>query len=249
MADTDVYHPSQGPLNQGDILAAPVVRVVAADCFVPDKWDRIDQNERILVPPNNDTDAIYVTSGWTLVMVTSHDCHHDKEWNAKRGRLIREGHSVAEAEGIAESDLTLDRTFRASPLIPLDDIAPNRRQSFKSGHAIGYFPLPEPPDGSFPTCVVDLAYRCTIDRLAYAGRRWCLSKPARDRLRHAIARFDSFWSVQVASTIEEAIGRTITNVSVDSTQPLAVDLSLDDGSVLQLVQAPVEPEPSGRSGL
>ena len=249
MEEPDVYRASHGPLNQGDILAAPVVRIAAADFFVPDKWDRIDRNERILVPPDDDTEAVYVLSGWALVMVTSHDCHHDKEWNAKRGRLIQHGHSIAEAEAIAEADQTLDRTFQASPLVSLDDIAPNRRGSFKSGRAIGYFPLPEPPDGSFPACGVDLAYRCTIDRLAYAGRRWCLSKPARDRLRHAIARFDSFRSVQVASTIEEAIGRTITDVSVDSTQPLAVDLKLDDGSVLQLVQAPVEPEPSGRSGL
>ena len=247
MEDTDVYRPPEGPLNQGDILVAPVVRITAADFFVPDKWDRVDQNEGILVQSTNDRNPVHVASGWTLVMVTSHDCHHDKEWNAERGRLIRHGHDIAEAEAMAEADQTLDRTFQASPLVPLSDINPNQRGNYEAGRSVGYFPLPEPPDLSFPASVVDLTYRCTIDRLAITARPWCLSRAARDRLRHAIARFDSFRSVRLGDAIETAIGKSITDVSIDNTRPLAVDLNLDDGSVLRLVQPPVEPEPSGRS--
>ena len=247
MEDTDVYRPPEGPLNQGDILVAPVARITAADFFVPDKWDRVDQNEGILVQSTNDRNPVHVASGWTLVMVTSHDCHHDKEWNAERGRLIRRGHDIAEAEAMAEADQTLDRTFQASPLVPLSDIEPDRRGNYETGRVVGYFPLPEPPDRSFPPSVVDLTYRCTIDRMAITARRWCLSRQARDRLRYAIALFDSFRSVQLAETIEEAIGKSISKVSIDSTMPLAVDLILDDGSVLHLAQPPIEPAQSGRS--
>ena len=250
MTGTGIYRPSEGPLNQGDILVAPVARAAAADFLVPDRWDRIDQNEHIVGHPHTSADAdenICVLSGRTLVMVTSHDCHHDKEWNVERARLIRSGHSVSEAEELAESDPTLDRTFQASPLVPLSDIEPDRRGNYEAGRVVGFFPLPEPPDRSFPPSVVDLTYRCTIDRLAITARRWCITPQARDRLRHAIARFDSFRSFQLAETIEEAIGKSIADVSVDSTRPLAVNLILNDGSVLQLVQPPIEPEPSGRS--
>ena len=250
MAGNGVYRSSHGPLQQGDILVAPVARVAAADFWVPDKWDRIDQSEHTVNYPDtaSETDeSVFVLSGRTLVMVTSHDCHHDKEWNTERERLIRSGHSASEAGEIAESDPTLDRTLQASPLVPLSDIEPSRRGNYEAGRVVGYFPLPEPSDGSFPPSVVDLTYRCTIDRLAITARRWCLAPQARDRLRYAIARFDSFRSVSLTESLEEAIGKSIADVSIDSTRPLAVDLTLDDGSVLHLVQPPIEPEPAGRS--
>ena len=250
MGSTGIYRPSEGPLNQGDILIAPVARIAAADFWVPDRWDRIDQNEHVVSRPETAAatgETLFVLSGLTLVMVTSHDCHHDKEWNVERARLIRSGHSAAQAEELAESDPTLDRTFQASPLVPLSDIEPDRRGNYEAGRVVGYFPLPEPPDQSFPPSVVDLTYRCTIDRRAITTRRWCLVPQARDQLRFAIARFDSFRSFQLAETLEEAIGKSIADVSIDSTRPLAVNLILDDGSVLHLVQPPIEPEPSGRS--
>ena len=250
MSGTGIYRPSEGPLDQGDILVAPVARVAAADFWGPDRWDRVDQSEHTVNYPGTAAetdDNVFVLSGRALVMVTSHDCHHDKEWNTQRARLIRSGHSASEAEEIAESDPTLDRTFQASPLVPLSDIEPTRRGNYGAGRVVGYFPLPEPPDRSFPPSVVDLTYRCTIDRLAITARRWCLDQQARNRLRCAIARFDSFRSVQLAETLEEAIGKSVADVSIDSTRPLAVNLILDDGSVLHLVQPPIEPEPSGRS--
>jgi hypothetical protein len=41
----------------------------------------------------------------------------------------------------------------------------------------------------------------------------------------------------------------ITDVTVDNTNQLLVDLTLDDGTVLHLVQPPVEPHPSGRASI
>jgi len=249
MDDETLYRSAEGPLNQGDVLIAPVARIAASGFFVPDKWDRLDQTEHTVDRSALGEEDINLLSGRALVMVTSHDCHHDKEWNMERNRLLRSGLSPEEAEAIAESDPNLDRTFQASPLVPLEDFDPRSRGNYRSGRVTGFFPLPVPPDGSFPESVVDLTYRCTIDRKAITDRRWCLSSAARDRLRYAIARFDSFRTVELAETIEAAIGKTITDVRVDGTSALAIELVLDDGSALNLVQRPTEPNLSGRSRL
>ncbi len=244
-----MFLPSTGPLNQGDILIAPVARVCASDFYVPDRWDRLDQDEHLVDRSRLDGEDVHVVSGQAVVMVTSHDCHHDKEWNAVRGRLLRAGHPIEEAEAIAEADPLLDRHFQASPLVPLEDMPSGERGNYRAGRVTGYFPVPVSPDGAFPESVVDLTYRCTIDNQAISNRRWCLTPDARDQLRYAIARFDSFRSVELSETIEAAVGRTITAIAVDSSNRLVVDLTLDDGSILHLVQPPADPDPSGRTSV
>ncbi len=246
MVGDSVFVPAYGPLNQGDILIAPVARVAASDLFVPDKWDRLDQTEHEVDRSTLGEDSVHVLSGRALVMVTSHDCHHDKEWNAERRRLIKRGMDPQEAEAIAEEDPTLDRTFQASPLVPLDDLDPGNRSNYRAGRVVGFFPLPASPDESFPECVVDLTYRCTIDRMAITSRRWCLSPRARDRLRYAIARFDSFRSFELVESIEAAIGKSISDVRIAAKTGFTIELILHDDSVLKLVQPPAEPDPGGR---
>lgn len=245
----ECYKDARGPLNQGDILIAPVTRVAGPDLFVPDRWDRLDQVEQVVDRSQRGEPDMYTVSGRALVMVTSHDCHHDKEWNTERNRLIRSGVDEAEASRIAEADESLDRTFQASPLIPLSDLDSESRGNHRAGRVVGYYPLPSPPDNSFPECVVDLTYRCTIDRRAISERRWCLTPLARDRLRYAIARFDSFRTVEVTETIEAAVGKSIVDVHVDASSALTLELVLDDDSVLRLVQPPVEPDSLGRTRL
>lgn len=244
-----MFLPSSGPLSQGDILIAPVARVCASDFFVPDRWDRLDQDEHVVDRSRLDGEDVHVASGRAVVMVTSHDCHHDKEWNAFRSRLLRAGNSIEEAEARAEVEPELDRHFQASPLLPLEDFPSGARGNYQGGRVAGYFPVPASPDGAFPASVVDLTYRCTIDKQAISNRRWCLTPEGRDRLRYAIARFDSFRSVELSETIEAAVGRMITAVAVDNSNRLVVDLTLDDGTVLRLVQPPADPDPSGRTSI
>ncbi|MCY4368283.1 MAG: hypothetical protein OXF41_02435 [bacterium] len=247
MEGGSAFLPAHGPLNQGDILIAPVARVAASNLFVPDKWDRLDQTEHEVDRSPLGEDSIHVLSGRALVMVTSHDCHHDKEWNTERSRLIRSGMDPQEAEAIAEEDPTLDRTFQASPLVPLDDLERDSRGNYRAGRLVGFFPLPASPDGSFPECVVDLTYRCTIDREAVTTRRWCLSPVERNRLRYAIARFDSFRTFELAEEIEAAIGKSISGVRIETGPGFTIELVLDDASILRLVRPPAEPDPSGRT--
>ena len=247
MEGDSVFLPAHGPLNQGDILVAPVARVAASDIFVPDKWDRLDQTEHEVNRSTLGEDNIHVLSGRAIVMVTSHDCHHDKEWNVERRRLVRSGIDPKEADAIAEEDPTLDRTFQASPLVPLDDLDPHTRGNYRAGRVVGFFPLPASPDGSFPECVVDLTYRCTIDRQAIETRGWCLSPLARARLRYSIARFDSFRTFELVETIETFIGKSIADVHIETETGFTIELILDDASVLTLVRPPAEPDPSGRT--
>lgn len=247
MGDQSVYEPASGPLKQGDILIAPITRVAASDFFTPNKWGHLDQTEHTSSRSQPGEVNLHLLSGQALVMVTSHDCHHDKEWNAQRNRLIRSGVDPEEAEIIAESDPTLDRTFQASPIVPLKSFDASSLGNYRAGRVTGFYPLPAPSDGSFPECVVDLTYRCTIDRKAISDRRWCLSATARARLRYAIARFDSFRTVDPTEAIEAAVGKLISDVLVDSADALTIEFTLDDGSVLKLVQPPIEPDPSGRS--
>ena len=247
MATEAAYLTANGPLNQGDILIAPVARITAPEPFVPDRWDRLDQTEVMVDRSDVGEDPIHLMSGRELVMVTSHDCHHDKEWNTERNRLIRDGVDPEEAAAIAENDPTLDRTFQASPLVALEDFDAESRGNYRAGRIVGYYPLLAPPDGSFPESVVDLTYRCTIDGKATSGRKWRLSAAERDRLRYAIARFDSFRTVEITETIEAAIGKSISDVRVDARSALTVELVLDDSTVLTLVQPPAEPEQGGRS--
>jgi len=246
MEAEDCYQDADGPLNQGDILIAPVARVSSPDLFVPDRWDRLDETEHTVDRSAQGESDLYVLSGRALVMVTSHDCHHDKEWNTERNRLIRSGMDPEEATRLAEENQTLDRTFQASPLVSLEDLDPSSRGNYRAGRVVGFYPLPSPSDDSFPESVVDLTYRCTIDRKAITERRWCLTPLARDRLRYAIARFDSFRTVELAESIEAAIGKSITDVRVDTSNALTLELVLDDDSVLRLVQPPTEPDPGGR---
>lgn len=247
MENHSIFRPARGPLNQGDILIAPISRVAASDLFVPDKWDRLDQMEQVVDGTVRNGNNVHILSGRALVMVTSHDCHHDKEWNQERRRLIKKGMDPEEAESIAEADSTLDRTFQASPLVPIDDLDPESRGNYRSGRVVGYFPLPSSPDRSFPECVVDLTYRCTIDRKAIELRRWCLTPLSRAQLRYAIARFDSFRTFELTETIEAYVGKSIVDIRAETESGFAIELILDDDSVLKLVRPPIEPDPSGRT--
>ena len=244
-----VFIPAHGPLNQGDILIAPVARVAAPDLFVPDKWDR-------LRPDRTRGGSVHPRGGQHPRALGTRTRDGDfPRLSSRQGVEHRtqpphqERHGPPEAEAIAEQDPTLDRTFQASPLIPLADLEPHSRGNYRAGRVVGFFPLPASPDGAFPECVVDLTYRCTIDKRAITTRRWCLSTPERNRLRYAIARFDSFRTFELAEEIEAAVGKSITDVHIETGPGFTLELILDDDSVLRLVRPPTEPDPSGRTAM
>jgi hypothetical protein len=117
-----------------------------------------------------------------------------------------------------------------------------------SGHVVGYLPVPALiVSGAtlIPEAVVDLNYRTTLDRLAYAQRLSCISEPARDRLRYALARLDVLPTLE--SQLSDAVGQRVVKARVHKKNPLMVQLTLEDGSVLELLKTPGSPRPGPTS--
>jgi hypothetical protein len=236
---TEFYAPESGPLKQGDILLAGVARLVADDRFTPAAWSRLDAFDVSIAAARHDRGDLSLASGPALVMVTSHDCHFDKDWNRRRTELIKGGASEADAERAAEDDESLDRTFNGSPLIYPDELGLDRG-SLMAGKMVGYLPVPAHDDGSVPDSVVDLTYRVTLDRLDIV-RVACVSNVARAQLRYALARLDSLRATSLGFEIEAVVGRHIEKVTISKANPLLVRLQLEGGDTIELVQQPGEP--------
>jgi hypothetical protein len=236
----EYYLPVGGPPRQGDILLAGVARLTAPDRFTPPAWSRLDVYD-VSVETSAEAPDLQLVTGPALVMVTSHDCHFDKDWNRRRGALIRQGHTEREAERIAGNDPTLDRTFTASPLLTVEEVGRDRR-ALLDGKILGYLPVPASPDNLVPEAIVDLTYRATLDRLDVRPVA-SISEPARAQLRYALAQLESLRATKVGFELEQAVGRRIEDVSTTRDRPLFVRLHLDDGSSIDLLQQPDEPGP------
>jgi hypothetical protein len=242
------YAPEAGGLQQGDILLTGVSRLTAEDGFSPGQWDALDTRRVEVDGVRPDGDPLRVFTGLALAMVTSHDCQLEKEWNRRRSQLIAQGHSEEDAGEEAEADATLDRTLVASPLIDPDDVSVDRG-NLLAGHAVGYLPVPASPDGLVPECVVDLSYRCTLDRFDVA-RVASISPQARSQLRYGLIRMDALRTPNLGFAVESVIGRSIERAEVPRRDPLTVRLHLDDGSTIDLLQQPGEPQgPSARANV
>lgn len=234
----EFFDDADGPPRQGDILLAGVARLVAEDRYTPRAWAALDAAELAVDLPSR-SHPLRLATGPALVMVTSHDCHFDKEWNRLRSSLMRRGLSENVATRRANEDETLDRTFTASPLTTPDDLPVDRR-NLMSGRMVGYLPVPPSADGLVPEAVVDLTYRATLDRLDIV-RVASISRTARAQLRYALARLDSLRATTVGFDLEAVVGRYIERVTFPRRHPLFVRLHLDDGQYVDLLQQPAEP--------
>lgn len=242
------------PLQQGDILLAPVVRVGVGE-HTQNQWRRLDEERSVLLTPRGEHDlpGVFATGGWSLVMVTTHDCGLDKEYNARLGQLEADGIDITDAVlADVEDDTTLDRFLQVSPLVRPDEVevagAQVAQDQLLAGKMVGYLPVPElSRDGIdlVPESVVDLNYRCTIDRLSHAVRVSSVSEPARSQLRYALARLDALRTPTLEFELSDVIGKTITKARVAKRNPLAVELTLSDNSKVQLLLQPGSPAPGG----
>lgn len=235
---------SQGGLAQGDLVVAPLARTTSG-FFTPDRWDALDEHQ-ITIPGEGSHPAIELFAGRAVLMVTSHDCHHDKEWNEAVRSQMKQGAAQSTAEDFAEADPTLDRTFQASPVVAIADFPSNKRDALQRGNVVGYLPLPDDQTTRLPPSVVDLTYRVTIDRIAIESRIGGLNELGRAQLRYSMARFDSLRSVGLGFDLEQIIGHQISDVQVTKNNAIEITLTLDNGDQLRFLQQPVEPEGGGR---
>lgn len=249
VAAVDFYSTEDRPPQQGDILLGSVSRVVASDRFAPQHWRTLDEHHSTLASSSRvgsiDLPALEVVGGRALVMVCSHDCGLDKEFNAVVHR-----HQLDDEAAVAavEARPDLDRNFTVSPLVAPDAVVvagePVDRQALMAGRVIGYLPVPALELNGrvvIPESVVDLSYRATIDRFSYTQRLTCISESARERLRYALARLDVLRTPTLETQLEAVVGQTITSVAVSRKNPLMVDIRLADGTTIQLLQKPGSP--------
>jgi len=253
---TDYYSRVDAAPQQGDILLAHVARVVADDDFAPPRWKVLDESRSALLPAallesGEVLPALRVAGGRCLVMVTTHDCGLDKDFNAVVDRLVKQkGLSEEEAMRLAETRPDLDRTFQVSPLLDPADVEIAGifvdQGLLLSGRYVGYLPVAELVVAGkvfIPSAVVDLNYRTTIDRLSYTRRVSCVSESTRERLRYALARLDVLRTPTLESELSTALGQVITKAAVHKKNPLLVQLTLEDKSVIELLRKPGSPAP------
>lgn len=235
------YVANEGAPKQGDILLAGVARLVASEKFTPGAWQALDAHDIAIPGARPQGDDLRLSAGPALVLATSHDCHFDKEWNRRRQKLMREGIGEDEANRQAESDVSLDRTFNASPLVPPADLCLDIRQ-LMAGKILGYFPVPASGDGLVPEAVADLTYKVTLDRLDVV-RVACIAPDAQTKLRYALARLDALRAPSVGFDVESVIGHRIERVTSSGPNPLVVELHLESGDTITLLKQPGGPEP------
>ena len=244
---TALLVPSAARLTQGDLVVAPLSRTTSG-FFTPERWDALDEH-RVTIPANNSTGSIELFAGRAVLMVTSHDCHHDKEWNEDVRRRVLQGATQPDPEDQAEADTSLDRTFQASPLVKIDDFPASKREALGRGQVVGYLPVPQDTATRLPPSVVDLTYRVTIDRLAIERRVCGLNSVGRAQLRYSLARFDSLRSVSLGFDVEEVVGHRITDAKVTKNTAIEIFITLDNGEQLRFLQHPVDPTTGGRRGI
>jgi hypothetical protein len=236
-------------LSQGDIYLAPTVMVWSEETFqaiplippAPESpgetvftpaWTR---GSTPLAPP-----SVTLATSWAPVLVVSHDCEIDKEFNERVDALVREGVPEAEAMASAGGNPELDRYILVSPLLPYQEqeLAPPRWDAVRAGQKIGYFPLPSMQAYEDMEYFVHLSRICTIERrlLLPAYKAASLSEHARSLLRFKLAEALSSRNISVVSRLEAAIGQRIADVRTMKVkrQDATVMLVLEDDSEVQV---------------
>lgn len=171
------------------------------------------------------------------VLVLSHDCHLDKDFNERVHALVEDGISLEQARSEASADPSLDPMAVVAPLQPYSEIPPHRHAGIRAGDRIGYFALDGIP-GDGGDYVVDLGRACTVSvRLLPQSAKVASLAPAfAAELRYKLAEAYAIRDLSVIAELEAMVGRRILRAEAlpKSRKKSAVVLHLDNGELIHL---------------
>jgi len=242
-------------LSQGDIYLAPSVVIWSGEthrvAIVPPAPS--SPGQVAYVPAwSGDGVAPSVTLGtsWTPVLVVSHDCELDKEFNETVDALVASGTGEEDAIEAASADPSLDRYVLVSPLLPYDDrvVRRERWDAIRAAQKIGYFPLPPIAEYEDAEFLVHLSRISTVERtlIESCPKVGSTSEQARALLRFKLAEAHSSRNLTLVSRLESAIGQAIADVRTVKVKrgDATVALVLESGDELHLTaRADRDPPP------
>jgi hypothetical protein len=183
---------------------------------------------------------ITIGNTFGLVLVISHDCEIDKEWNEWVEARIAEGMPEDQAEADADTRAELDARILVAPLLPYEPaVLPERAwEAVRHAQKIGYFPLPAIAAYGGAEFVVHLSRVCVIERalLDRRTRLISLTEEARQLLRFKLAEALSSRNLSVLGKLEAAVGHRIDDVRAlkQRRSDVTAALVFDDGTELQV---------------
>lgn len=228
---------------QGDIVLAPSVVLWSPD--------RLPPPDHAPPAPAHLGQSIFASSAegtlsgpgtgvvetlWSPVMIVSHDCELEKDFNERVGELVSSGLGVDEARHDASADPTLDPLVVVAPLLPYSRLPAHRHAGIRSAQRIGYLPLPPLPGAGASEYLVDLGRLATVDFLLLATKLASLSGAATSVLRYKLSEAYASRDLTVIRELEALVGETITAVEAlpKGAKKTALCLTLASGDTVHL---------------
>lgn len=174
---------------------------------------------------------------WSPVLVLSHDCELEKQFNERVEELKAQGVAEDEAIAAATADPTLDPFAVVAPILPYTAFEARRHAGMRAGQRIGILPLDQIP-GDGADYVVDLFRPVTVavGLLPQFRKVASLAPPSVGELRYKLSEAYAIRDLAVLAKIEALVGRTIVRAEAlpKSQKKSALVLHLDDESVVHL---------------
>jgi hypothetical protein len=161
-----VYEPEPHPtLRQGDTILAPTAILLPPEpgSETAHSPARMGEPVRGLLWAGEPypAPAADVEAQWSPVLVLSHDCELEKDFNERVRELVHAGMDEDTAVQVASGDPTLDPFAVVAPLLSYGAFPAHHHAGIRSGQRIGCLPIDALP-GDGGDYAVDLFRPCTL---------------------------------------------------------------------------------------
>lgn len=236
-----VPHPT---LRQGDIiLSASVVLVPPEqrDLSAPRRGpERLGEFQRLALWDGDEgalSPEVSAELCFSPVLVLSHDCDLEKEFNERVRELIAGGVPQEQAVAAAEADASLDPFAVVAPLRDFSELPAERHAGVRQGQRIGFFPILQlPRDGGDYFVDLGLVATVSVQLLPHAGKVASLAPESVYELRYKLSEAYAIRDLAVLQELERLTGRTILRATAlpKSGKKTSLQLFLDDGDIVHL---------------